>query len=337
MGTVDLARGTWADDLIAGIGLRPDQFCALAPPGSVLGEIDEAAARETGLRAGTPVVAGAGDGQAACLGAGVTGPGRAYVNLGTAIAGGTATPRLLTDRAFRTCCGAVPGTFVLESVLRGGTATVSWFMEHLADPGLGPGAFDAYEAEARALPPGANGLVVVPYWNQVMNPYWDPAASGITIGWTNAHRRHHLYRAILEGIAFEHRLAIEGIAAASGQPIGDHVILGGGSRSALWCQIVADVLAAPVRRARSADATNLGAGVLAAVGAGWYGDVPEAAAAMTGTTDEFVPDPDAAARYDRLYEEVYRHLFPALQPFVARLTDLTDTGASARTTGGAWA
>jgi len=325
MGIVDMARGTWAEELITEIGLRPEQFCPLVPPGTVLGNVGAEASAATGLRAGTPVVAGAGDGQAACLGAGVTGPGRAYVNLGTAIAGGTVAPRYVTDLAFRTCCGAGPGTFVLESVLRGGTATVSWFMEHFADPQLGPGAFDAYEEEARGLPPGAGGLLLVPYWNNVMNPYWDPAASGIVVGWNGGHRRHHLYRAILEGIAFEHRLAVEGIAASSGETIAEHVVLGGGSRSGLWCQIMADVLGAPVKRARSADATNLGAGVLAAFGAGWYASVVEAAAGMTGTTDAFLPSPEAA-RYERLYGEVYRHLFPAVRDYVDRLTELTGTG-----------
>lgn len=323
MGLVDLAAGTWAEGLIAEIGLRPDQFCPLLPPGSHLGGLTPGASAETELRPGTPVIAGAGDGQAACLGAGVTQPGRAFVNLGTAIAGGTASPRFVTDRAFRTCCGAVPDTFVLESVLRGGTSTVSWFMDHFADPRHGPDPFAAYETEAAELPAGAGGLMLVPYWNNVMNPYWDPAASGIVVGWNGGHRRHHLYRAILEGIAFEHRLAVEGIAAATEEPILGHVVLGGGSRSSLWCQILADVLAAPVSRARSADATNLGAGVLAAFAAGWYASIPEAAAAMTGTTEAFTPDADQAGRYDRLFRDVYRHLFPALQPFVDRLTALT--------------
>ena len=170
-------------------------------------------------RAGTPIIAGAGDGQAASLGAGITGPGRAFVNLGTAIAGGALSDRYVTDRAFRTCVGPIPGTFVLESVLRGGTATVSWFMDHFADPRLQGEAFDIYEREAAALRPGADGLILVPYWNTVMNPYWDPAATGLVIGWTTAHRRHHLYRAILDGIAFEHRLAMEGIAASTGTPL----------------------------------------------------------------------------------------------------------------------
>ncbi len=331
MGIVDQDQGRWADSVIAGIGLRPDQFCPLVPPGTTVGTVTEGAAAATGLRAGTPVVAGAGDGQAACLGAGVTGPGRAYVNLGTAIAGGAFAERYVTSLAYRTCCSAIAGGFVLESVLRGGTATVSWFMDHIASAEGGSDAFDTYEAAAGSLPPGAGGLMLVPYWNNVMNPYWDPAATGIVIGWTTAHRRHHLYRAILEGIAFEHRLATEGIAASSGESIGEHVILGGGSRSVLWCQIMADVLGVPVQRARSADATNLGAGILAAVAAGWFPTARRAAAAMTATTATFSPDPDAQVAYDRLYGDIYRHLFPALQPYLDRLTELSGSDAPSPT------
>ncbi len=329
MGIVDMEHGQWAAELIEGIGLRVDQFVDIAPQGTVLGLVSDAAAVSTGLLAGTPVVAGAGDGQAACLGAGVVGPGRAYVNLGTAIAGGCLTSRYVTDLAYRTDIGAIPGTFVLESVLRGGTATVTWFMEHFADPRHGRAAFAYYEGEAEKLPPGAGGLTLVPYWNNVMNPYWDPAASGIVVGWNTSHRRHHLYRAILEGIAFEHRLAIDGIVASCREPVSEHVILGGGSRSDLWCQIMADVLGAPVLRARSADATNLGAGILAAYAAGWYPSIAEAAQAMTATTRTFVPEDHAQRWYDCLFQEVYRPLFPAIRPFIDRLTALTEEIAKA--------
>jgi xylulokinase len=325
MGLVDMRRGDWAVDLIQAIGLREDQFVPVVSPGVVIGGVTPEAAAATRLSIGTPVVAGAGDGQAASLGAGITGPGRAFVNLGTAIAGGAVSDRYTTDLAFRTCAGAIPGTFVLESVLRGGTATVSWFMEHIADPRHGHNAFAVYEQQAAALPPGAAGLMLVPYWNTVMNPYWDPAASGLVLGWTTAHRRHHLYRAILEGIAFEHRLAVEGIVAATGVPLTEHVILGGGSQSPLWCRIMADVLAAPVVRARSADATNLGAGVLAAWAAGWFPSAQDAATAMTATTERFAPDDEGAATYDRLYREIYVHLFPALRPYMDRLTALTSS------------
>ncbi len=323
MGIVDIRKGTWAEHLITDIGLRSEQFAEIVPPGTMIGHVNAAAAAQTGLCSGTPVVAGVGDGQAASLGAGVTGPGRAYVNLGTAVAAGALADRYLTDRAFRTCVGPIPGTFVLESVLRGGTATVSWFMDHFADPRLGKDAFEVYEREAAALSPGAAGLLLVPYWNTVMNPYWDPAATGLVIGWTNAHRRHHLYRAILDGIALEHRLAMDGIAAATGVPLVEHIILGGGSRSPLWCQIMADVLAAPVHRARSPDATNLGAGILAAWAAGWYATAEDAARGMTGTTKTFLPHAHAASAYDRLFREVYVGLFPAVRSAMDRLTALT--------------
>jgi sugar (pentulose or hexulose) kinase len=323
MGIVDMQRGAWASNLIAEIGLREEQFVAIAPPGTVIGAVTADAAAQTGLRSGTPVIAGAGDGQSASLGAGITGPGRAFVNLGTAVAGGALSDRYVTDRAFRTCVGPIPGTFVLESVLRGGTATVSWFMDHFADSQGDGDIFETYEREAATLRPGADGLVLVPYWNTVMNPYWDPAATGLVIGWTTAHRRHHLYRAILDGIAFEHRLAMEGIAASTEIPLTEHVILGGGSRSPLWRQIIADVLGARVLRARSADATNLGAAVLAAWAAGWFSTVADAARAMTDTTEIVLPHPDACRAYDRLYGEVYVHLFPAIRGVMNRLTELT--------------
>lgn len=327
LGVVNQREGVWAENLIAGIDLRLDQLPPIVPAGTRLGSVSPRSAAETGLRAGIPVIAGAGDGQAASLGAGVTGPGRAFINLGTAIASGAVSDRYLTDLAFRTCAGAIPGTHALESVLRGGTATVTWFMDHFADPTLAGDPFAHYEAAASELPPGAGGLMLLPYWNTVMNPYWDPAATGLVMGWTNAHRRHHLYRTILEGIIFEQRLAFSGIAAATGVPITEYVILGGGSRSNLWCQIAADILAAPVVRARTADATNLGAAVLAAWASGWYPSPVAAAEAMTTLGEPFAPIEEARALYEALFFEVYVDLFPAIQPMMDRLTALTASGA----------
>ncbi|MFO7631970.1 MAG: FGGY-family carbohydrate kinase, partial [Caldilinea sp.] len=179
------------------------------------------------------------------------------------------------------------------------------------------------EAAAAKLPAGAGGLMLVPYWNNVMNPYWDPAASGIVIGWTGAHGREHLYRAILEGIAYEQRLVGDAMMEAVGQRFAEYVTMGGGSRSRLWCQIVADVTGVPVLRSTSTEATCLGAGILAATAVGWYADARTAAGAMTTTADRFTPQPDAQTRYDRLYREVYQPLFPTVQPLVDRLTALT--------------
>ena len=326
MGLFDMREHRWAEDLVRAIGLRLEQLPEACPPGAVLGEVTAEAAETSGLPVGLPVVAGVGDGQAAALGANITRPGQAYLNLGTAIVSGTYSEAYAADRAFRTMNGGIPGTYLLATVLLGGTYTVTWFVNHFARidaPALGLelATEELLEAAIRKIPPGALGLVLVPYWNSVMNPYWDAAASGIVVGWRGIHDRRHLYRAILEGIAFEQRLHTGGVEAAIGTQIESFVVMGGGSRSSLWCQIVADITGKPVYRSGSTEATALGAGILAATACGLYDDVRAAAAAMTRTEEApFLPDPGRHAFYTRLFEEVYRHLYPALQPYLSRLT-----------------
>jgi sugar (pentulose or hexulose) kinase len=328
-GITDVERDAWAEDLITGIGLRVDQFCETVRPGTVLGEVTADAAAATGLPEGTPVVAGLGDGQAACLGAGVTSLDRAALNLGTAVTGGPVSGEYVSGAACRTMYAGAPGTFLLEECLRGGMATMTWFMREFGDALEVPADYDRYEAAARQVPPGADGLVLVPYWNGVMSPYWDGAATGTIVGWHWGHGRAQLFRAVEEGIAYEFRLAMNGVEAATGQGIGEYVILGGGSNSDLWCQILADVLGAPVVRAHTVEATNLGAGILGAFGVGWYASVEEAAAAMTDVAERFEPDERTSAIYDRLFREVYTPLFPAVQEPLRSLARLRDEIAPA--------
>lgn len=326
MGIVDMRAGVWAADLLRALNLDTARFAEIVPPGDTIGELTDTAAKLTGLLPGTPVIAGAGDGQCAGLGVNVTQPGRAYINLGTAMVSGVHADQYVANSAFRTLCSPVYGAFVLEEVLNAGTFLVSWFVDNFGpdvrDLRLPLSAEEVLEAAAGKVPPGALGLMLVPYWKGVMPPYWDAGARGITIGWTGAHRKEHFYRAILEGIAFEHRLAMDGIRAVTGQPITEFILLGGGSRSALWCQIIADMTGQRVVRARTAEATNLGAGILAAAAAGWYANVRDAANAMTGTERAYEPDAASQAIYDRLYQDVYRGLFRAVQPYVDRLTEL---------------
>ncbi len=327
-GLVDMHQGTWASDLLNRLDIDPDWFVEIIDAGDIAGEITTAAAAVTGLQAGTPVVAGSGDGQCAGLGANVTQANRAYLNLGTAVVSGAFSESYVYDRAFRTMCSPVAGAFVPEGVLNSGTFVVNWFVQQFGPDvrhlGLPLSPEEVLEVAARKLPPGALGLMLVPYWSGVMPPYWDPAASGITIGWRGAHRREHFYRAVLEGIAYEHRLGMTRIEAATGTAIDEYVLMGGGSRSDLWCQIISDVSNKPATRAHTAEASNLGAAILAAAAAGWYPDVRSAANAMTTTGRGFEPDPAAHAIYDELFNEVYVHLFPAIQPFIDKLTALTE-------------
>ena len=165
--------------------------------------------------------------------------------------------------------------------------------------------------------------MLVPYWNSVLGPYWDAAASGIVVGWRGHHQLPHLYRAILEGIAFEQHLGTLSVENAVGQSVNRYIAMGGGAQSDLWCQIIADITDKPVYRAATTEAAALGAGILAATAAGCYSDIRQAAQEMTHILPQsFEPDPARHEFYNRLFEEVYRPLFPALQPYLDHLASI---------------
>jgi xylulokinase len=328
LGLIDMQRGDWSDDLLARVGLSRERVPALVEPGEAIGELSLAAAERLGLAAGVPVVGGAGDGQCAGLGANATKPGHAYINLGTAIVAGTISERYAWHQAFRTLTGAVPGTYLFETLLQGGTYTVNWFLERIAvmdaaSLGLGLRDVDVLETAAARLGPGAEGLLLVPYLASAQTPYWDPAARGILFGLAGHHGRQHIFRAILEGIAFEQRLAFGEMEPQLAEPIELLLTTGGGSRSALWRQIVADVTGKTVVACREAETTSLGAGMQAAAAVGWYGSVREAAEAMSGVGAGHTPDATAAARYDELFG-VYRQVYPQTSSLHQALQRATD-------------
>jgi xylulokinase len=318
LGLIDMVRGDWSDDLLARVGLSRERVPTLLPPGEVIGELSAAASKQLGLRAGLPVVGGAGDGQSAGLGANVTRPGSSYLNLGTAVVAGTVSERYAWDRAFRTLIGAVPGTYAMETLLQGGTYIVNWFLERIATLdtghlGLGLKDVDLLEAAAARVGPGAEGLLLVPYWASAQTPYWDPAARGVLFGLAGHHGKEHMFRALMEGICFEQRLALEGMERGLGRSVEVLLTTGGGSRSRLWRQILADVTRKTVVACRELETTSLGAGIHAAAAVGWYASLVEAAEAMTGAGTSHVPDEEAAARYDELFA-IYREIYPRTAP-----------------------
>ncbi len=324
-GMFDMQNHCWAESILNKIGIRLDQLPEVCPSGTVVGTVIPSVAQTCGLPIGLPVVAGIGDGQANGLGVNITAPGEACLSLGTSVISGTFSDHYVVDPAFRTMTGGIPESYLLETVLLGGGYTISWFMEKIADPsGREIGQLqDDYDRAASAVPPGSAGLMVVPYWNSVLGPYWDPAASGIVVGWRGFHQRAHLYRAILEGIAFEQKLYTMGVEKALGQFVRRYIVIGGGAQSHLWCQIIADITNKPVFLAATTDAAALGAGILAAVAAGYYTDARQAAQAMTHILPQsFEPDAARHEFYNGLFEEVYRPLFPALQPYLDRLTSI---------------
>ena len=315
LGVFDLARHRYADALLAEIGLDTGQFAPAAPPGTVLGHVTPEAAEATGLPAGLPIVAGAGDGQAAGLGTNILKPGRAYLNLGTAVVSGLYSPEYRIGGAFRTMISGDGAGYVLETSLRSGTLLCDWLSRDLfgADAAL----IAALEPAASSLPPGADGLFVLPYFLGVMTPHWDSAARGAIIGLAPHHGQAHLLRALFEGIAHEQASVTRQVAMMSGARIDEIVAIGGGARSDLWCGIIADVMNIPVLRSATLEASSLGAAIAAAIGAGWFGNFAEAAGEMAGgITARFTPDPGRAAVYSRLAAD-YAEIYPRLKGFGA--------------------
>ncbi|MGC9347626.1 MAG: xylulokinase [Anaerolineae bacterium] len=321
-GLFDMQHHRWNRALLEYLDLNAAQLPEACPPGELLGTLTTETARICGLPSRLPVIASVGDGQAGGLGAGVTQSGVAYLNLGTSVVSGTLTENYVTDRAFRTMYSALPGVYSLETVLLSGTYIINWFMDDIAAEGE---TLPDYDAGLEKIPPGAEGLMAVPYWNSSLTPYWDVDASGIVVGWRGIHTRAHLYRAILEGIAMEQRLHTQGVETALGREVKNYVAMGGGTRSARWCQIIADVTGKDVYRTPSPEAAALGAGIQAAAGVGLYPSTDAAAKAMSRVVQSpFVPDAAAHEFYTRLYEQVYRDLFPALQGSLKRLAAITD-------------
>lgn len=329
MGLLDMRAYDWSDTLLAAVDLTRAQLPELGRPGSMLGEVSPAAAKATGLKAGTPVIAGGGDGQCAGTGVNVFEKNRAYINLGTAAVSGSFGRDYAWNRAFRTLGAVAEEGYIFESCMRSGTLLVNWVVERLfnADPKKQASIYAELETEAAKSPIGANGVTLVPYWSGSMTPYWDADARGVIAGLTSSHGRGDIYRAILEGIALEQAMVTEQIARAT-SPITHFVAIGGGAKSDLWCQILADATGRDVKRLDTVEASALGAACAAAKGAGWYASVPQAAAAMAGKpAKSFGPKTKAHRRYRELLS-LHAELWPLVSRWNSRLAAFAN-GASA--------
>lgn len=330
-GLYDMHLNDWSSEILKKIGIKKDQLPEVFPPGEVIGQITRDASRACHLPEGLPVVTGLGDGQATGLGANISQPGDAYLSLGSSVVCGTLSDKYLTSYFFRTMCGGIPGTYMLESVILGGGYTIQWLIDKFMAqiPGSNEPVRIPLDQEilleegAKQIPPGSDGLILVPYWNSVLDPFWDATASGIVVGWRGVHGRAHLYRAILEGIAFEQRLHLEGVEKNLQVPIKQLITVGGGATSNLWCQIIADITGKPVIKTIHKESASLGAAILAACGVGLFQHIRSAAQEMVRIASiSFQPDLERHAFYTRLFEQVYRHLYPSLRRYLKDLSSL---------------
>ncbi len=318
-GIFDMEERRWSPLLLEATGLSSERLPLTVPPGTLLGNITAAAARETGLPEGLPLFAGGGDGAYAGLGTDCTRTDRAYVNLGTAVVSGVWSPEYRYGRGWRTLLAAQGEGYVFENVLRSGAFLVNWFVDHFVPQGrTDPRVFERLEAAAQEIPIGCHGLMIQPYWSGVMDPYWDVNARGVTFGQSGSHKPAHFYRAILEGITLDQVMRTRGTEAASGYQIDHYVAIGGGAGSPLWRQMLADASGKPVLVSDTVEASALGAGMTAAYGAGWFPSLAGAAHGMAGRTQTVSPNPTAGERYEALLD-IYRDAYGACSEINRRL------------------
>ncbi|WP_200834237.1 xylulokinase [Amycolatopsis alkalitolerans] len=328
---IDMTTFDWSPRLLELAGLSAEQLPQLVAPGTVVGELSATAAAETGLPAGLPVVAGAGDGQCAGLGANVVSAGRAYLNLGTGLTLGAHHDSYVWSHAFRTLSSPIPGAYTVEALLSSGALSIAWFRDALSglDPARGPRE-PRMEALAAQVPAGARGVLYLPYLTSAESPHWDSSARACFLGLSDQHGPAEMYRAVLEGLAYEEKLTLELMEQASGRRIDRIVAMGGSSRSAMFTQLLADTLERPVDVCAETETTALGAAILAAAAVGFAGekDIRMVAERMSRVATTREPQEADRNRYRETYS-VYRDVYPALRPLFPRLAGLR---AAAETT-----
>jgi xylulokinase len=326
----DVARRTWSKPILSILKIEEGWLARVYESPEVTGAITAETAIVTGLRAGTPVAAGAGDQAASAVGNGVVLPGITSATLGTSgvIFAYTDQPRLDPHGRIHTFCHAVPGKWHVMGVTQGAGLSLRWFRDELGAAEawyasrVGADPYELLMREAEGAPPGSAGLLFLPYLMGERTPHLDPLARGGWFGLTAGHSRAHLIRAILEGVAFSLRDSLE-IFGELDIPVREIRVSGGGSRSFLWRQIQADVYGREVVSLREAEGSAFGAALLAGVSCKTYSSVPEAAQQATRVRELLHPEAASVRLYDRQYA-VYRQFYPAVRKLAHQLATVAE-------------
>lgn len=304
---LDVSARQWSREMLDAAGINDSVLPRLFESPEITGTVSQAAAELTGLRAGTPVVAGAGDQAAGAVGMGIVKPGSVSATIGTSgvVFAATNNPALDPKGRVHTFCHAIPNRWHVMGVTQGAGLSLRWFRDQ-----FGLASYDQLTAEAADVPAGANNLLWAPYLMGERTPHLDPNARAALVGLTASHTRAHVVRAILEGVAFSLRDSLE-IFRDMNVPVESIRLGGGGARSKLWRQIQADVYAHAVDIVQAEEGAAYGAALLAGVGGGLWQSVDHACADVVRVVDRIEPDATAVKVLEPLYRS-YRELYPAL-------------------------
>jgi xylulokinase len=311
----DVVRRTWSYELVDLLGLDRSILPKTYESSDVTGVISHAAAESTGLRAGTPVVGGAGDQAASAVGNGIVEPGVVSCTIGTSgvVFAHMQQPNYDPLGRVHTFCHAVKNAWHVMGVTQGAGLSLQWFRNQLA-PELD---YDDLTAEAAQAPAGSQGLFWLPYLMGERTPHLNAVARGGWIGLTASHTRAHLIRALLEGVSYSQKDCLD-IIENMGVPLESVRLSGGGARSAFWRQMFADVFGKRTVVLDTQEGSAYGVALLAMVGSGEFASVTDASKAAVQEVDSVSPQPAASHAY-RIGHPIYQGLYLKLKPFYDEL------------------
>jgi xylulokinase len=306
----DLKKRDWSEEVLRALNIPAEYLPKTYEGPEVTGTLSAEAAAELGLPAGIPVFAGGGDQAASAVGTGAVQAGIVSLSLGTSgvVFATTDTPVIESDGRLHAFCHSVPGKWHLMGVMLSAAGSLRWHRDTFA-PGTG---YDKLLEPAVLVPAGSDGLFFLPYLTGERTPHPDPLARGAFVGLTVRHGFAHLTRAVLEGVSFGLRDSFELMKSSGLENISQVRVTGGGARSPLWRQILADVLQAEIVTVNTEEGAAYGAALLAATGSGVFRSVESACETIIQVTGTTRPGKDQEI-YERLYP-LYRGLYPALRP-----------------------
>jgi xylulokinase len=316
---LDVAHRRWSQEMMSAAGLPMSSLPKLFESPEICARISEAGAAHSGLKPGTPVVAGAGDQAGGAVGMGIVRAGVVSATIGTSgvVFAATDNPAMDAKGRVHTFCHAVPGRWHVMGVTQAAGLSFSWIRDLLRNDSAQP-SFDQLTQEAAAVPAGSDGVLWAPYLMGERTPHLDPNARATLTGLAASHTRGHVVRAVLEGVAFSLKDTFS-LFAEMHVPVNKVRLGGGGARSDLWRQIQADVYEHEVEILTAEEGAAYGGALLAGVGAKFWGSVEEACDAVVSVHTRVSPDAKAAPVIKKQYKN-YQKLYPALKPIFSRLS-----------------
>jgi xylulokinase len=315
----DLKRRDWSAEMLDALDIPPAWMPQTFEGPQVTGEVHTQAAETTALRAGTPIVAGGGDQAAGGVGVGAVRPGIVALTLGTSgvVFASTHSPLIEPLGRLHSFCHALPDCWHLMGVMLSAAGSLQWYRDALAPQT----SFDELLDEAAEVSAGSEGLLFLPYLSGERTPHPDPLARGAWVGLTLRHQRGHLTRAVLEGVSFGLRDGFTLLQSIGSGAIEQVRISGGGARSLLWRQTLANILGMELVTINTTEGAAYGAALLAGVGYGAWPDVQAACAQTIKIVGRVSPEDKHVKLYEQMYEQ-YRALYPALKTTFNNLSTL---------------